>query len=152
MTRRMLSLLTLGLAGLLAASVASARNLKEEASVLRVFLGGGDTVSHEEVVIGKKFWKHPDRYLLLVSLEEVPTGGGTVFIGEQVLPLTGLSLIAENAATKQVVLDVEWSSNIPIAAGSSIFACAQVFQVLSDGGQEPASDEECRVINPELDL
>ena len=124
---------------------AHARPVKNTTAPEAVFYGLGDIIDRELVNVRSSFFRKPERYILIVSLEEVRQGGAVIFLGEQSIPMGAVNVIAEDGGDGRAVVEVAWTTT-PLASGSDIIACATVLKQARKG--DVVVSEECRTLAP----
>jgi hypothetical protein len=125
---------------------AQAVNIKNVTAPEAVFLGLGDIIDRELVHVRAKYVTRPDPYILVLSLEELRTGGEVIFLGEQAIPMAALNVIAEDGGDGRAVVEVAWTTGA-IVLNSDIIACAEVLKQ-TNRGDVVVSDLECRTLDP----
>ena len=138
------------LIGILLNGYALASNVKKEARALGVFVDASGFVTHEELVVGHKFWRKADRYVLVLSIDELRPDGSVFPLGEQEIALIDTTFLFDDSVNKQVVVEVPWSTTDFVAAGNTVLACTYVIEIDKKGGETVASDEQCASLVPTL--
>jgi len=128
---------------------ALAANIKNITAPEAVFLGFGDIIDRELVNVRSSYFRKPNLYVLVLSLEELRDTGEFFFLGEQAISVAALNVIAEDGGDGRAVVEVAWITD-PIAAGSLITACATVVKQARKG--DVVVSEECRTLTPILPL
>ena len=138
--------LSLLLALALSAPGAYAGNIKNVTAPEAVFYGLGDIIDRELVNVRAQYFRKPEPFILVLSLEELRAGGEVIFLGAQEIPMVAANVIAEDGSDGRAVVEVAWTTDA-IAAGSDIIACATVLKQ-ANKGDVVVSDEECRTLAP----
>jgi hypothetical protein len=123
------------------------QQIKHITSVDVVFYGAGNVIEDVLVNVRASFFKKPENYVLILTLQELHQSNEVIDHGRQDIPFTGLTVLAEDGGDGRTVVEVLWNSGIQVASGSLIIACATVIKKANKGDQI-VSDETCRNLHP----
>ncbi len=113
-----------------------------EAVPVGLFSYRDNTISLAMIAIDSRLFENPARHSLRLSLDELTTGEETIFLGEQDMLFTDLTLVGSPIDEMQWVT-ARWTKLRPTT--SPLFdACVQVFEVV---GGEPVGDGACTILD-----
>ena len=115
-----------------------------EAVPVAVLYGGGNTIGTGILGIHSHLFER-GIWGVHLSLDEITQGGEGIFLGEQDVLFTDLTLLGPPIDGSQFA-EVDWTT-APIDGDSLVAACVQVFAVF---GGEPVGTEACALLDPQF--
>jgi len=117
---------------------------QEFAPPVAVLYGDGNSIGSEILGYECGLFENPERYSLHLRLQELTDGNQLIFLAEQDVLLTDLTLLGGPIGCAQFA-EVSWTT-APIQEGSLVEACNQVFEAV---GGEPLGGRHCELLDPQ---